>query len=379
MNPLQRCLADASDHGFGNPAFRAMGDCATGALGTHQRVCDHCGKVDTVPNACRSRACPFCRQRERGEWVRAREKELPPVGYFHTVFTVAAQLRQLAAADPAVFYRVLMDAARRSLLDICGDPKHLGVTPVAFAVLHTWNQRLHLHPHVHVVVSAGGLDPDGKWIHAGDTRRKAFLVPQRVLLERFKTLLIHGLMDAHARNEWTDLPSEWCERHAFKHALIGLRKRKWSMHLERPLAGPAALVRYLARYVNRVAIDPKRVVGYDGDTVRFTWQDRADGNRRRVESLPAADFLRRFRRHLPPRRFVRIRFWGLLAHRVRRRMLPVARTAIADAAPPRHGVIQAGLPEPADDAKNTGGFICRDCGIGRMCYNGGRTPKPPPS
>jgi len=378
MNPLQRCLADAGSHGVAHRTFRDMGACATGELGSHRRVCDHCGTVDTVPNACRSRACPFCRQRERGEWVRAREKDLPPVGYFHAVFTVAAQLRCLAAADPAVFYRILMDAARRALLDICSDPKHLGVTPVAFAVLHTWNQRLHLHPHVHAVVSAGGLDPGGQWVHAGDTRRKAFLVPRKVLLERFKTVLIHGLLDAHANGEWTELPTEWRERHAFKHALVGLRKRKWSLHLERPLAGPQALVRYLARYVNRVAIDPKRVIGYDGKTVRFTWQDRADGNRRRVEELPAAEFLRRFRRHLPPRRFVRIRFWGLLAHRVRRRMIPAARAAIAKAAPPRHDVVVDTPPPPGDDGENHGGFVCPACGIGRMCYDGGRTAAPPP-
>jgi len=294
MTPLQRCFADAANHGVDNPSFRAMGACATGELGNHRRVCDHCGADATVPNACRKRACPFCRQRERGEWVRAREKDLPPVGYFHVVFTVAAGLRVLAAADPAVFYRILMDASRRSLLDICGDPKHLGATPVAFAVLHTWNQRLHLHPHVHVVVSAGGLAPDGRWIHAGSTRKKAFLVPRKVLLERFKTLLIHGLLDAHAQGAWTDLPPDWREGHAFRHALLGLRKRKWSLHLERPLAGPHALVRYLARYVNRVAIDPKRVIDYDGETIRFSWQDRADGNRKRVDSLPAPAFLRRF-------------------------------------------------------------------------------------
>lgn len=379
MNPLQHCLAEAGKHGVPHPAFRTMGACATGELGTHQRVCDHCRRLDTVPNACRSRACPFCRQRERGEWVRAREQDLPPVGYFHVVFTVAAQLRRLAATDPAVFHRVLMGATRSALGDICRDPKHLGVIPVAFAVLHTWNQRLHLHPHVHVVVSAGGLAPDGRWIHAGDTRRKAFLVPRRVLVERFKTVLIHGLLDAHAQGEWSDLPPEWRERHAFKRALIGLRKRKWSLHMERPLDGPAALVRYLARYVNRVAIDPKRVVDYDGESIRFTWQDRTDGNRRRVEDLPAADFLRRFRRHLPPRRFVRIRFWGILAHRVRRQMLPRARAAIADAAPPRHALVPAGPTPPTEDRQHTGGFVCRACGIGRMGYDGRRTAAPPPT
>jgi hypothetical protein len=371
MSPLQELLADASRHGIDRLDIARMGQCATGALGTHQRRCDSCDHTIVVPNACRSRACPFCRQRERGEWVRAIERDLPPVSYFHVVITVPEQLRPFAATEPALFSTILMTSCKKALLDICGDPKHLGVTPVAFAVLHTWNQRLHLHPHVHMVVSAGGMTPEGTWKHAGDTRKKAFLVPQRVLMARFKTLMINGLLQAHHQGKWKRLDKKWDQYHAFRHFLLELGHRSWNVHLDRPLAGPDALVRYLARYVNRVAIAPERVITYDGSTVSFSWTDRRDHQKKKIETIPAAEFLKRFCRHIPPKGFVRIRFWGLLSNR-KKGILSEVRAAILCAPAPIN------LPqrtEPIHDQNMTPKIdptLCPICGIGHFQYDGHR-------
>lgn len=374
MTPLQEVLADGERHGFPRLDLSRMGQCATGALGTHQRQCDQCGVAQTVANACRSRACPFCRQRERGEWVRTTEQDLPPVAYFHVVFTVPAELRKLAAANPAVFDGMLMNSAKQALLTICADPRHLGVTPAAFAVLHTWDQRLRLHPHVHVVVSAGGLTPDGRWLHAGDTRAKSFLVPQRVLRAHFQTVLINQLLDAHRAGRWTTLPPEWRLYHAFRHALIQLREKSWSLHLERPLSGPQALVRYLASYVNRVAIAPSRVIAYDGSTVTFTWRDRKNGNQLMYETLSAAVFLKRFAQHIPPKGFVRIRWWGLLSPRSRVKRLAQTTIALSHAPPAAHAVID--LPAPASTDDHELGWRCPVCGLGHLRYAGQRTTTP---
>jgi hypothetical protein len=381
LNPLQQCLADAPRHGIVRHDLARMGACSTGALGTHMRQCDHCHHTIMLPNACRERSCPFCRQRERAEWVRAREAELPPTGYFHVVFTIPAELRRFAIDHPSVFYGILMDCVRNAILDICGDPRHLGVVPAVFAVLHTWNQRMQLHPHVHAVISAGGLTSDGTWKHASTVGRKSFLVPQPVLRARFQTLLINAILRAFDQHQWSQLPSEWQERHALRHALIALRRRKWGIHLERPLNGPQALVRYLARYVNRVAIAPQRVIAYDGEMVTFTWQDRRHGNRECHEVLPAPRFLQRFIRHLPPRRFVRIRFWGLLAHRVKaqcaQRMQKILnhknqQESTINPIPAAYSNHAIG---PVPDAPLSG-FPCPVCQVGFLRFAGGRTEAP---
>lgn len=378
MSPLQEVLADASRHGIDRIDIVKMGQCATGALGTHQRRCDSCDHTLVVPNACRSRACPFCRQRERGEWVRAIERDLPPVAYFHVVITVPEQLRPLAAAEPRLFYTIFMQSCKDALLDICGDPQHLGVTPVAFAVLHTWNQRLHLHPHVHMVVSAGGMTREGTWKHAGETRKNAFLVPQRVLMGRFKTLMINGLLLAHQQGKWKRLDQKFHQYHAFRHFLIGLGYRSWNVHLDRPLAGPDALVRYLARYVNRVAIAPERVIAYDGTTVSFTWTDRKDNHKKKIETIPAAEFLKRFCRHIPAKGFVRIRFWGLLSNR-KKKLLSEVRSAILRA-PLSKNLPQRTNPIPNQNESSSHQSIdptlCPNCGIGHYQYDGHRISPP---
>jgi hypothetical protein len=367
---LKAVITDAPKHGHTDSRLQLYANCGTGVLGSHRRSCPECGESLSVPNACRSRACPFCRNRERAEWVRAQEAALPAVPYFHVVFTVPRELRALARADPGLFYRILLDACRQALLRICADPKHLGVTPCAFAVLHTWDQKLGLHPHVHVVVSSGGLDPDGAWRWSGVTRKKAFLVPLKVLRKHFRTVLSRALIARYHDSEpWRQ---HWPDETTFAALFRPLRNKTWCVHLERPLGGPQAVVRYLARYVNRVAVAPQRVAGYDGETVELQWQDRNHGNARCIEPIPAYEFLRRFRQHIPPKGLVRIRYWGCLAHRCRESRLRQCAEALRKAPPPPRNLPRIRCDE-ADEADQGStplpGMACPQCGA-IMIYAG---------
>lgn len=373
MTALKQVICAANAHGHHDPRLQLYAACGSGTLGYHQRCCTTCEATALVPNACRSRACPFCCNRERAEWVHAQEAALPTVPYFHVVFTVPSELRAAAASDPKATYRCLMDAVRQALLTICADERHLGVTPIAFAVLHTWDQRLQLHPHVHVVVSAGGLTPAGDWRWAGSTRRKAFLVPLNVLRAHFRTVLLQKLAHCYAREAPPGWRERWTTVETFAAFLAPLRRITWCVHLERPLGGPQALIRYLARYVNRVAIAPQRVTAYDGQQVHLTWRDRRNGNQPRVDILPAATFLQRFRQHIPPKGFVRLRYWGLMAHRQRAQHLERCAKALAQAPPPPANLPRLlGPPSTTPDPARTpiiSGLRCTHCG-GIMNYAG---------
>lgn len=368
MTPLQRVMRDAPAHGIWDSRLHLFGQCATGELGAHLRCCDHCGVRDAVPNACRSRSCPFCRSAERAAWVQQQESLLPAVPYFHAVFTVPQELRRFGRADATTFHRILFDAARESLLRICGDPKHLGVSPVALAVQHTWKQDLNYHPHVHVLVSAGGLTPEGEWRYSGETRKRGFLVPVKVLRAHYRTVLIRHLVRAFKAGYFQNLFLNAATLARFLGA-VAFGKKNWNIDLKRPLSGPAAVVRYFARYVNRVAIAPSRVTNYDGDNVRFTWEDRAHGCIQRTAELPAAQFLRRFRQHLPAKGFVRIRSWGLLAHRVRKAMLARVIEALKDAVLPKNlPVVTLPTPEKTAESAVSSRMRCPHCKIGHFIY-----------
>lgn len=369
MNPLKECFQNAPRHGHHDSRLALAAACGTGSLGHHQRQCLACDHRDWVANACRSRACPFCRNRERAEWARCTESALPPVPYMHAVFTVPQELRTLAWLDDAIFYRTLMTSVKDALLHICQDPKHLGVTPAMFAVLHTWNQRLTLHPHVHVVISAGGLTSDGRWHWSGSGRKRAFLVPKGIIRAHFITLLINNLIKAFKSRE-KDHPwhQRWRNVSAFKHFLLQQRKKKWKIHIERPLAGPQAVVRYLAGYVNRVAIAPSRVTEYDGSHIAFRWTDRNGkaGPQERIERLSAHDFLQRYRQHIPPPRFVRIRFWGLMANRKRSEHTKRVATALKEAPPPPAGLAKPFHHTPPTQAQtqvHLTGMTCPKCHV----------------
>lgn len=294
-------------------------------MGSVLARCEECGKEHLLFRSCRNRHCPRCQAAARERWLETREQELLPVPYFHVVFTVPEILNPIALYCPEVFYAALLSAAGKALLDV-GMSKmqaRLGV----LAILHTWGQNLLLHPHAHCVVPGGGFSPDGKrWI---SVRKRTFLLPVKVLSARFRTLLCHALREAAKKGKLDRLP-----RDVMPHiAIEGAVAQKWIVYAKAPFGGPGQVLEYLSRYTHRVAISNGRIVSFTNDKVSFRWRDYADGNRMKVMTVDAFEFVRRFLMHVLPDRFVRIRYYGFLANSRRRQNIELAREIIGRSEP----------------------------------------------
>ena len=298
--------------------------CRTASLGGHMLRCDSCGHEEISYNSCRNRHCPKCRAAARAEWLEARESEILDVPYFHVVFTLPGELGAIALQNKRLCYSLLFRASAETLRTIAADPKHLGAQIGFLAVLHTWTQTLLHHPHVHCVVPGGGISPDeDSWIAC----REGFFLPVRVLSRLFRRLYVKGLerawrqgdLEFHGRLKHLRDPAEWAR------TMAKVRRKEWVVHAKPPFGGPVQVLKYLARYTHRVAISNSRILGVDGDRVRFSWKDRSDSNRSRVVTVTGVEFVRRFLLHVFPKGFVSIRYFGFLSNRSRAEKISIAR------------------------------------------------------
>jgi len=292
----------------------AIENCRSAGLGGHVERCEDCGHHRIAYNSCRNRHCPKCQGTAAKEWLAARAADLLPVGYFHLVFTLPAEIGAIAYQNKSMVYDLLFRAAAETLLTIAADPRHLGARIGATVVLHTWGSAMTHHPHVHMIVPGGGISLDGsRWISC----RPGFLLPVRVLSRLFRRLFLAGLTDAHAAGRlvfFGDLAS-LLDQTAFAARLAPLRKKDWFVYAKPPFAGPEAVLAYLARYTHRVAISNSRLVALDENGVSFRYKDYRRGGqaRYRTMSLAPDEFIRRFLQHVLPKGFHRIRHYGLLA------------------------------------------------------------------
>jgi Putative transposase/Transposase zinc-binding domain len=295
----------------------AIERCRTAALGGHVAQCenDECRNTVIGYNSCRNRHCPKCQGAAAREWLAAREAELLPVGYFHVVYTLPAELRDVAYQNKRVIYHLLIKAAAETTLTIAADPKRLGARIGITAVLHTWGSALTHHPHVHMIVPGGGLSDDGsRWISS----RSNFLVHVNALARLFRGKFLTMLTNAHAegRLKFFNTHAGLAAKRAFKRFLAPLRKIEWVVYCKDPFAGPEQVLRYLSRYTHRVAISNRRLVSADNNGVAFRWKDyRIDGpDRWKTMTLHPHEFIRRFLLHVLPKGFHRIRHYGLFAN-----------------------------------------------------------------
>ena len=320
-------------------------DCGTAALGGHVWRCTTCDHQRIAYNSCRDRHCPRCLGNRSRQWLDQRLAELLPVPHFHVVFTLPEELRPIALGNPRALYTLLFDVAASTLATIGRDPKHLGAKLGFFGILHTWGQSLDYHPHVHFVVPGGGLALDGEaWVPS----RARFLVSARVLAALYRRRLLEGL-EALRIDGSIDLPLDLREPNRWKRLLRRLRRKKWVVHLKEPFATPARVLEYLARYTHRVAIADGRIRSIDDDGVRFDYKCYRTG-RRGVMRLAGQEFVRRFALHVLPERFVRIRYYGFLAHRGRHAHLELCRRLIEGG---DHAVVEtdpAANPSTSSDA-----------------------------
>jgi hypothetical protein len=304
--------------------LRAIERCRTAALGGHLDRCSRCGQQAISYNSCRNRHCGKCQTNARDKWLADREKELLNVSYVHVVFTLPHQLSQLALANKRTIYDLLFRASAETLLEIAADRKHLGAEIGFMSVLHTWGQNVLHHPHVHCVIPAGGLSPDHQcWIRP----RYAFFVPVKVLSRVFRGKFTAGLKRAFRKRQLLfpgSLQPVKNER-AFRSFLRSLFRQDWIVYAKPPFGGPRHVLHYLARYTHRAAISNHRIVNFADGQVTFRWKDYAHGSKQKLMTVTADEFLRRFLLHVLPHGFVRIRFFGFLASRRRRSLLPLCR------------------------------------------------------
>lgn len=350
----------------------AIENCRTAALGGHVEACADCGHWRMAYNSCRNRHCPKCQGAAARTWLAEREADLLPVGYFHVVFTLPADIAAIAFHNKAAIYKLLFRAASETMLTIAADPKHLGARIGITAVLHTWGSALTYHPHVHMIVPGGGIALDGtRWIAS----RPAFLLPVRVLGKLFRRLFLTRLIQLHdiGRLAFFGSLASLADRQAFLDYLAPARKVRWVVYAKPPFAGPQAVLAYLSRYTHRVAISNRRLLGFDETGVTFRYKDyrRDNPERQQVMTLATDEFIRRFLLHVLPRGFHRIRHYGLLAGASRKDNLAQARRLLA-------------VPPPADDAPEETVEVrppCPCCG-GRMIvievFARWRQPRAPP-
>ena len=298
-------------------ALRDLARCRTAELGGHVQRCLDCGQERIAYNSCRNRHCPKCQALSRARWLERESAYLLPVEYHHVVFTLPAELAELASTHPAALYHLLMQSAAATLREVAANPKRLGAQIGVLMVLHTWGQNLHHHPHVHCVVTGGGLSCDARgevdaaprWVSC----RPGFFLPVRVLSRVFRGKFLAGLRALAAKGKLA-LPD-----------LRPLYAKDWVVYAKPPFGGPEQVLKYLARYTHRVAISNLRLVRLEGGNVTFRMRDYAEGGKEKHLTLSAAEFLRRFVQHVLPKGFMKIRHYGLLASRQREMRLRQAR------------------------------------------------------
>ena len=287
----------------------AIEHCRTAALGGHVEACEDCGHWRIAYNSCRNRHCPKCQGAAARTWLAEREADLLPVGYFHVVFSIPAELADIALYNKAVVYDLLFRTASETMLTIAADRRHLGARIGITAVLHTWGSALTHHPHIHMIVPGGGISLDGtRWVSS----RPAFLLPVRVLSKLFRRLFLTRLLELHAAGRlvfFGDRAAGLCKERAFTHLIARLRQKNWVVYARPPFGGPEAVLAYLSRYTHRVAISNRRLISLDESGVTFRYKDyRHDGAERyRTMTLAADEFIRRFLLHVLPKGFHRLR------------------------------------------------------------------------
>ena len=299
--------------------MRAIELSRSAELGGHVDECEECGHLKISYNSCRNRHCPKCQFLKKEKWIEAREHELLPIAYFHVVFTLPEELKSLVLKNREVMYNLLFKAASETLTELARE--RLGVQIGTIAVLHTWGQNLLDHPHLHCIVSGGGLSGEG-WIHA----KRRFLFPVKVLSRLFRGKFLAFLKKAYEGGKLEGVDQ-------FPTLLKVLYTKEWVVYAKPPFNGPKTVLAYLGRYTHRVAITNHRILGMEEGKVSFSWKDYADGNTKKTMTLDVFEFIRRFLLHVLPPGFVKIRHFGFLSNRMRNVCLELCRAALGVAKP----------------------------------------------
>ena len=290
--------------------------CRTAELGGHVDECDECGNVRVSYNSCRNRHCPKCQTLAKERWLEKRKEDLLPVGYFHVVFTIPEELNYITLTNQKEMYSILFKSVSETLIELSSDKKYLGAEIGFMSILHTFGQNLMNHPHIHCVVPSGGLTFDGnRWINS----KKDFFIPVKVLSRKFRGKFLFYLKRAYYSNalKYTTGIEELTKKHIFQSFINKLYKKEWIVYCRPPFGSAEYVLEYLGRYTHRVAISNHRIVNLENGYVTFKWRDYKDHNKEKFMTLTVDEFIRRFLMHVLPRKFVKIRHYGILSNRNR--------------------------------------------------------------
>lgn len=302
----------------------AIEACRTSLLGGHKDKCDSCGHLEISYNSCRNRHCPKCQFLRKEKWIEARAEDLLPIQYFHVVFTIPSELNPLVLSNQKVIYNLLFRSVSETLVELGNDPKRLGARIGFMGILHTWGQNLMDHPHIHCVVTGGGLSSEGgRWVSC----RKGFFIPVRVMSVLFRGKFLDYLKRHYESGDlvFPGIIGHLREPLVFEEFRKQFYHKKWVVYCKPPFNGVEGVLQYLSRYTHRIAISNHRILKLQDGKVSFLWRDYSDGDKEKIMTLDADEFIRRFLLHVLPDRFVKIRHYGLLANRRRKDNIALCR------------------------------------------------------
>ena len=336
--------------------------CRTPELGCHADVCEACGHVEIGHNSCHNRHCPKCQGVAKRRWVEARLGQLMPIPYFHVVFTLPNMIFPLCMHNQKLIYDLLFESAAETLKAFGRDPKWLGSEIGFYGILHTWGQTMWLHPHLHLIVTGGGLSDDGEWVIPKCGGR--FLFPVCAVSKVFRGKFVEGLKKAYYDGELTipDENEDLREPRRFEQFIDRMVCRKWVVYAKAPFSGPEEVVRYIGRYTHRVAISNYRIISVKDGQVTFSYKDHKDGGIRKAMTLTAEEFIRRFLLHVLPEGFHRIRHYGILANGKARKTSEKVRDLLKAEGSTEDMAESSESNEAEEDCRR----VCPACGKGRM-------------
>ena len=307
----------------------AVEACRTSVLGGHVDSCNSCGHKRISYNSCRNRHCPKCQNLNKEKWIEKLSCNLLPVKYFHIVFTIPSELNRLCLVNQKVLYDILFQSASQTILSLAKDEKHLGVLSGLVAVLHTWGQNLMDHPHLHTMVPAGGWS---EWNGYWKNTKKNFFIHVKVLSKVFRGKFLAAIKTAY-KNKQLKFEGEIKSLNQsgnFKNLIDILYKKDWVVYAKEPFKNASGIIKYLGNYTHRIAISNDRIQKIEGDEILFGWKDYRDNSKRKMMSLTAHEFIRRFLLHVLPPGFCKIRYYGILSSRNRNTVLQKCKNAMAN-------------------------------------------------
>ena len=294
----------------------AIISCRTARLGGHVEICEDCGHAQVSYNSCRNRHCPKCQFVKKEKWVLEKNSDVLPIEYFHLVFTVPDKLNPLVYRNTRSLYSLLMRSAGKTITELGKEPRFLAGKTGAICVLHTWGQKLELHPHAHAIAAGGALGFNKKkWISC----KRGYFLPVKVLSKRFRRIFLDGLKHLYGSNQLylEGTLKSYKDGEIFQQLIDDLYEADWVVYAKKPFRNVRTVIQYLSRYTHRIAISNYRILKIEEGRIFFRFRDYRDANRQKVMSLAAVEFIRRFLLHVLPFRFVKIRYVGLLSNRTR--------------------------------------------------------------